>query len=332
MHNAKLKTGDDQVILDRGVEVIRLAADALELLAQSLDSAFVQACRLIHGASGRIVTTGMGKSGHISRKFAATLSATGTPALYVDPAEAAHGDLGMLVLGDVLVIISNSGKTAELRPLISHAKEVGIEVIGITSRPGSLVMIGTDIWLRLPVVRETCPFNIAPTTSTSMQLALCDAIAMAVMDIRGLPLAHVKALHPGGNIGLRLTAIRELMHGSDKMPIVSTDLPMADVIACMSDKGFGITGVVDDRRRLVGVISDGDLRRHFTEKGDLLARDVMTSHPRLLPADTLAEDALRFLNEQKITCAFVIDKGVPSPNAFPIGIIHMHDFLGFGLS
>lgn len=318
--------------LQRGIEVIRTEAAALDLMASALDENFILTCDAILGAHGRVVITGMGKSGHIGRKWAATLSATGTPALYVHPAEAAHGDLGMLIKGDVLIVISNSGNTSELQALLRYAKEVGAPVIGVASRTDSLVMRNADIKLCLPAAREACRANFAPTTSTTMQLALGDAIAMAVMDLRGFSVGGMQALHPGGSLGLRLTQVREIMHSSARVPLVERSTPMRDVILTMTSMGFGIAGVVDSAGRLVGAITDGDLRRHFKDLGAGTAEEVMTTNPVTVDADMFAEDALQVLNDNKITGAFVIEPNTPVNTNVPIGIVHIHDFLRLGLS
>lgn len=323
--------GDDD-ILKRGKEVISIEATALDALSGSLNASFVKACRLLQRQVGRVVVTGMGKSGHIGRKIAATLAATGTPASYVHPAEAAHGDLGMLVPGDILIAISNSGNTSELHAILQYASHIDVKVIGITSNSKSLVMDAADICLCLPPVREACASNIAPTTSTTMQLALGDALAMAVMDLRGFSREKMKELHPGGSIGLRLLAVEELMHGADQLPIVSPDAPMVDVIVEMTARGFGIAGVADERGRLVGIISDGDLRRHFDKMQVATAKDVMTVTPKLLPSDIPAEEAVRILHEAKVTCAFVVNASSDAGGNVPIGIVHIHDFLRIGLA
>ena len=242
----------------------------------------------------------------------------------------AHGDLGMLVRGDVLVVISNSGSTAELQVILRHARLLGVPVIGIASRPGSLVMRHADVQLRLPAAREACHDNIAPTTSTTMQLALCDALAMAVMDMRGFSRAGMKLLHPGGAIGLRLLPVREIMHGEDAMPLVSADARMPDVISEMTSRGFGIAGITDSDGALLGVITDGDLRRHFDVLGKVSAREVMTTTPKCLSGDISAEAALELLNDLKISAAFVV-KDDGQGRRFPVGIIHLHDFVRIGL-
>jgi len=319
-------------ILRRGAEVIKIEAGALDLLADSLDESFVEACEAIISSRGRTVITGMGKSGHIARKWAATMAATGTPAIYVHPAEAAHGDLGMLVRGDVLIVISNSGNTSELRPFLRYAALIGVQVIGVASRLDSLVMQNADIRICLPAAQEACPANLAPTTSTTVQLALGDALAMALMDMRGFSRDGIKALHPGGSLGLRLTPVVEIMHGAGRMPLVDRFTPMRDVVVTMTSMGFGIAGVTDGAGRLVGVITDGDIRRHFDELGSAMAEQVMTPRPKTLMCDALAEEALHFLNENEITCAFVMERNAPVNTDVPVGIVHIHDFLRIGLS
>lgn len=318
-------------ILRRGAEVVAAEAEALQRLARSLDGAFAEACEALLTCSGRVIVTGMGKSGHIARKWAATMAATGTPAFFVHPAEAAHGDLGMLVPNDVLVMISNSGNTAELRAFLRYADAIGVTVIGVASKLDSLLLRSADIAICLPSVREACPVNIAPTTSTTLQLALGDAIAMCLMDLRGFSRDDLKALHPGGSLGLRLTPVAEIMHGEKRMPLVKQGTEMREVIVTMTSSGFGIAGVVDGASRLVGVITDGDVRRHFDELGTASAEDVMTRNPKTLSSDMVAEEALQFLNDNAITCAFVEAPGAPVNTNVPVGIIHVHDFLRIGL-
>src|SRR5688572_23284473 len=272
-------------ILRRGAEVVGIEAEALRVLAGALDGTFVQACEAIFSAHGRVVITGMGKSGHIGRKWAATMAATGTPAIYVHPGEAAHGDLGMLIRGDVLIVLSNSGNTSELRAFLHYAKQIGVPVIGVASRLDSLVMRNANIRLCLPAAREACPANLAPTTSTTMQLALGDAIAMALMDLRGFTTDCMKALHPSGSLGLRMTPVRDIMHPASRIPLVGQSAHMHDVILTMTSMGFGIAGVVDPAGRLVGAITDGDLRRHFEELSGATAAEVMTADPIIVSAN-----------------------------------------------
>lgn len=340
-----ISVADD--IIARARDVIELEAQTLVGLSASLGNTFVAACDLLGSASGRIVVAGIGKSGHVGRKIAATLAATGSPAIYVHPGEAAHGDLGMIVPGDVVLVISNSGNTAELRVLIDHAQKFEIPMVGITSVRGSLVARRCDVCILVPAAEEACPVNIAPTSSTTQQLALGDAIAMVLMDMRDISREDIKDLHPGGVIGLRLSTVSELMHSEDKLPLVPLNLSMDAVITKMTTMGFGIAGVVDPAGHLVGIISDGDLRRHFKLLDKVTAREVMTRNPKVLRSSMAAEDALRFLNDSKVTCAFVIadadfvcsavddgDSGeaIADGKQRPVGIIHLHDFLRLGLS
>jgi arabinose-5-phosphate isomerase len=322
---------DRGAILARGREVVMLEAEALEALAASLDDGFAAACDVLLAASRRIVVTGMGKSGHIARKIAATLAATGTPALYLHPAEAAHGDLGMMMPGDVLLVLSNSGNTAELRAVLDYAHKLDIRIIGIVSRRESLVNDHADVVLVLPAIREACAANVAPTTSTTLQLAMGDALAMAVMDLRGISQTQMRALHPAGTIGLRLSPIAELMHGREELPLVTPGAGMQDVISVITSCRFGLAGVVDARGELVGVITDGDLRRNFERLATATAGEVMTRSPRSIPADMLAGDALLFLNDAKITAAFVVNRLDALHLSRPIGIVHIHDLLKHGL-
>lgn len=322
---------DGKRLLERGIEVINGEADALRLMAERLDQSFVQACETIYAAAGRIVITGMGKSGHIGRKWAATLAATGTPAIYVHPGEAAHGDLGMLVPGDVLVVISNSGNTGELRPFLHYARSINVDVIGVASQAESLVMQYATVKLCYPALREVCPANVAPTTSTTMQLALGDALAMALMELRGFSVEGLKMLHPGGSLGLRMAPVRHIMHDRE-LPMVTHEACMREVIMKMTSGGFGIAGVMDMAGRLCGVITDGDIRRHFEEIGSAKAADVMCATPRTIAPDMLATEAMAFLNDNHITAAFVVDPHASVNHNVPLGIVHLHDFLRIGLS
>lgn len=319
-------------ILRRGAEVITIEARALHLLADSLEESFVKACEALLACTGRVIVTGMGKSGHIGRKWAATLAATGTPAFYVHPAEAAHGDLGMLVPGDVLVVISNSGNTSELRAFLRYASMIDATIVGVASKPDSVLLQTAQIKICLPQTREACPANITPTTSTTLQLALGDAIAMTLMDMRGFSRERLKTLHPGGSLGLRLTPVSEIMHGASMMPLIDGSAPMRDVIVTMTSRGFGIAGVIDGAGQLIGVITDGDVRRHFDNLATATAHDVMTHTPKTVTSEMLAEEALQFLNENRITCAFVMKPASPVNRNVPVGIIHVHDFLRVGLS
>lgn len=332
-------------MLARARDVIQQEAQTLVDLSASLGTSFVDACELLSSTSGRIVVAGIGKSGHVARKIVATLAATGSPAIYVHPGEAAHGDLGMIVPGDVVLVISNSGNTAELRILLDHAQKFAISTVGITSVSSSMVAKHCTVCIVVPPAVEACSVNIAPTSSTTQQLALGDAIAMVLMDGRDIGREEIKSLHPGGAIGLRLATVSELMHVADKMPLVALDLPMDDVITQMTSMGFGIAGVLDEEGHLAGIITDGDLRRHFKLLDKVCAHDVMTCNPKVLRAGMAAEDALRFLNTAKVTCAFVVaddDSAFPAVGGGggavangrqkPVGIVHLHDFLRLGLA
>lgn len=322
---------DPAQILERGRQVVRIEADALGLLDAALDDTFVQACQIINGASRQLVITGMGKSGHIGRKVAATFAATGTPAIFIHPGEAAHGDLGMLAQGDVLLVLSNSGNTSELRAILNYARKGGIPIIGMASRRSSLVGDLADVTLLLPKVREACAVNVAPTTSTTLQLALGDALAMAVMDMRGVSKNWLRAVHPAGSIGLALAPVADIMHGAERLPLVRDKACMPEVISVMTQGCFGLAGVVDAAGALVGVITDGDLRRRFSMLGSACADEVMTPAPKVLPAEMPAGEALMILNDHQITAAFVVeDAAIPTP--LPLGIIHIHDLLRVGLN
>lgn len=311
--------------------MIEAEADALRQLALTLDNAFSDACNIIGRVRRQLVVTGMGKSGHIARKVAATFAATGTPAIYIHPSEAGHGDLGMLGLGDVLLVFSNSGNTAELRTILSYANKKQIPIIGVAARQNSLLIELADIPLLLPKVREACAVDIAPTTSTTMQLGLGDALAMAVMDMRGVSKNHLRALHPAGAIGLALAPVSELMHEAERLPLVQRNAGMPEAISVMTSGCFGLAGVVDHTGALVGIITDGDLRRRFGVLTTAFAHEVMTPSPKVIPADMPAGEALVFLNDNKITAAFVVEDPEAGPQT-PLGIIHIHDLLRHGLN
>lgn len=296
-------------------------ADALRLLADSLDSAFDEAVECLLHVDGRIAVTGMGKSGHIAKKVAATLSSTGNPAFFIHPAEASHGDLGMLTKGDAVLAFSNSGETAELTDIIAFAVRHRLPLIAVTKQPGSTLGKHADYVLRLPDVKEACPIGCAPTTSTTMQLALGDALALSMLQARGFRPEDFRLFHPGGKLGKKLRQVRDIMHVGDALPLSGPDTSMGDVIYTMSSKGFGAVGILEGTH-LVGFISDGDLRRHMAP--DLLqkkARDIMSLHPFFLSPVCLVEKALALLTERKITSSFVVDHGRV------IGFVHIHDML-----
>lgn len=320
-------------ILDHARTVVTMEAEGVQRLGDSLGDAFVSAAKALLTLSGRVIVSGLGKSGHIATKIAATLASTGTPAFFVHAGEAAHGDMGMISRQDVVILLSNSGETPELMPIIQHVTRLRIPLIGISSSATSTLSRASTIPLILPDAAEACPVGIAPTTSTTMMLALGDALAMVVMQQRGFSRDDFRLLHPGGSIGLRLMKVSEFMHRGDRLPLVAPDTPMSEVIMTMTSKSFGIAGVVGDRGGLVGVITDGDLRRHITEVATASARQVMTSMPRVIRASMFAEDALKFLNAQKVTALFVVeDTAGDADTQTPIGIVNVHDFLRLGLN
>jgi arabinose-5-phosphate isomerase len=312
-----------------GRQVVSAEAQALLALSAALDDNFAKAVTTLLSLRGRVVTTGMGKSGYVARKVMATLSSTGLPSVFVHPGEAAHGDLGMLAPGDGLIAFSNSGETSELQPVIAHAKKLGLPIIAVASRAESLLMRQADIGILLPAVGEACPANLAPTTSTAMMMALGDALAMSAMQVRGISRAGFEELHPGGAIGKRLMRVAAIMHRGSAMPIVPHDCQMRDVIMMMTSRSFGMTGVVDAKGKLVGVITDGDLRRHYDTLAEGTASDMMTPDPIWISPGCLIEDALALLNKHKITAMFAVeDDGTDRP----VGIVHVHDFLRLGLA
>jgi arabinose-5-phosphate isomerase len=292
-----------------------------------LGSAFAAAVALILAAKGRVIVTGLGKSGHVARKIAATFASTGTPAFFVHSAEASHGDLGMITADDVIVALSWSGEQPEMKNLITYAKRFRIALIAMTAEPESTLSQAADVALTLPKAREACPHNLAPTTSSLMLLALGDALAIALLEGRGFTSVDFSVLHPGGKLGAMLKYIRDLMHAGDAVPLRPLGTRMSDALVEMSSKGFGCVGIVDDRGHIVGIVTDGDLRRHM--RPDLmtaLVDDVMTKNPKTIGRDLLASEALEMLNSAKITALIVTDAKKP------VGIVHLHDILRAGVA
>ncbi|PHQ98532.1 MAG: KpsF/GutQ family sugar-phosphate isomerase [Marinosulfonomonas sp.] len=314
-------------VLSTGRRVISQEADALTQLANSLGDGFSQAVELMQNAKGRVVVSGMGKSGHIARKIAATLASTGTPAFFIHPAEASHGDLGMMTQDDVALVLSNSGETPELSNIIAYTRRFSIPMIGVASRAGSTLIRQSDVAILLPDAEEVCPMGLAPTTSTTMTLALGDALAVALMEHQKITPERYRDFHPGGNLGARLSKVSDLMHSD--LPLAATTTSMGDALITISQKGFGVVGVCDDSGDLLGIITDGDLRRNMDGLLDLTVKDVMTPDPSTISPDALAEEAVAAMNERKITCLFVVDKNASNR---AVGILHIHDCLRVGLA
>ncbi|MGL4237402.1 KpsF/GutQ family sugar-phosphate isomerase [Tabrizicola sp.] len=317
-------TSSSTDFLTTGKRVIRREAEALEALAGTLGESFGAAVGLLMAAKGRVIVSGMGKSGHIARKIAATFASTGTPAHFVHPAEASHGDLGMVAEGDVLIVLSNSGETTELADILAHAKRFAIPLIAIAGREGSTLMRQADVGLLLPTVPEACETGIVPTTSTTMTLALGDALAIALMEHRAFTPEHFRMFHPGGKLGARLLKVRDLMH--DDPPLVPETLGMGETLVEISRRGFGVVGVTDESGRLTGIITDGDLRRHLDGLMSHTAGEVMTRNPRTIAPDALAGEALAMMSG-KITCLLVMAED----GQHAIGILHVHDCLRAGV-
>ena len=296
-------------------------------MCDGLGAAFVAAVETIRNARGRVIVTGMGKSGHVGRKIAATLASTGTPAFFVHAADASHGDLGMITSDDVMLALSWSGETEELKDLINYSRRFRIALIAVTASADSTLGKAADVVLAMPESREACPHNLAPTTSSLMQLAVGDALAIALLESRGFTAIDFGVFHPRGQLGAALKFVRDIMHAGAAMPLINRGAPMSEAIVEMSAKGFGCVAVTDDSGKLAGVITDGDLRRHM--RGDLLqvpVDEVMTASPKVVRPDQLASEALQLLNSSKITALVVVEAGRP------VGIVHFHDLLRAGLA
>ena len=313
--------------LASAARTLALEIEGLKALAGSLAAPFANAVDTIYTAKGRIVVTGMGKSGHVARKIASTMASTGTPAQFVHPGEAAHGDLGMITKDDVILALSWSGEAPELQSIIDYAKRFSIPLLSMTSRLDSALGQAATIPLLLPKVEEACDAVAAPTTSTTMQIALGDAIAVALIERRGFTASDFKIFHPGGKLGAALRHVSDIMHKDKEMPLVATGTPMTQALIEMSRKSLGCLGITDTNGKLAGLITDGDLRRHMGT--DLLHKtvdDIMNPSPKTVPSTMLVSEALNFLNEKKITSLFVVDE------AMPVGVVHVHDFLRAGVA
>jgi len=310
--------------LETGSQGIAALASALQ---GALGAAFAESVDLIRQAKGRVIVTGLGKSGHVARKFAATLASTGTPAFFVHAAEASHGDLGMITQDDVIVALSWSGEQPEMKNLVNYSARFAIPMIALTSNAQSSLGQAARIVLELPKAREACPHNLAPTTSTLMQAAIGDALAIALLESRGFTALEFANFHPGGKLGAMLKHTSDLMHTGDALPLKPLGTGMSDALVEMSAKGFGCVAITDARGAIAGIITDGDLRRQM--RPDLLSAtvdDVMTRNPRTIARDSLASEALELLNSSKITTLIVTDAGKP------VGIIHLHDLLRAGVA
>jgi arabinose-5-phosphate isomerase len=322
---AALCADDDLAVARR---VIRAEIAGLESLAETLDGAFQTAVDMCAAAQGRIIVAGVGKSGHIAHKIAATLASTGTPAQFVHPVEASHGDLGMIASEDVILMLSNSGETSELADIIAYSRRFEIPLIAITGGVRSTLASAADVVLLLPKVDEACPMGLAPTTSTTMMMTLGDALALALLERKGFSSADFRVFHPGGRLGRRLLRVRDIMHRDEEIPLAAPGARMSDAILVMTAKSFGCVGICSAEGRLVGVITDGDLRRHM---GDALlgqtVEAVMNPNPKTIAPTALAPDALGLMNRFAITSLFVVDEA-----RRPIGFLHMHDCLRAGIA
>jgi arabinose-5-phosphate isomerase len=330
MPNAKPEHQAVNPLIESALRTLETEAGGISALVAAirdgLGQPLVAAVALIAKARGRLIVTGMGKSGHIGRKIAATFASTGTPAYFVHPGEASHGDLGMITPDDVIMALSWSGETVELKDMLDYSRRFRTSLIAVTAEATSTLAKAADVVLLLPQAREACPHNLAPTTSSLMQLALGDAIAVALLESRGFTALDFRGLHPGGRLGAKLKFIRDLMHTGETVPLIARGALMADAIVTMTAKGFGCVGITD-RQRLLGIITDGDLRRHMGP--DLLAArvdDVMTRSPKTVAGDQLVSEALELLNSSKITAVFVVEGGSP------VGIVHLHDLLRAGVA
>jgi arabinose-5-phosphate isomerase len=327
--NAKRAAVSEHPAIAEAKRVLEVESAAIRGLINHLDETFVDVVELINASSGRVVTMGLGKSGIICKKVSATLASTGTPSFFLHPAEAIHGDLGMIVRGDIVLAISNSGETEELVRLLPNIKRIGAQIVAMTGNPSSTLAKGADYHLSAAISKEACPLGLAPTASTTATLALGDALAMALLLRKGFKEEDFAFLHPGGKLGKRFLRVRDLMHAGEDVPVVNASTSMHDVIYEMSKKGFGITAVVDADQRLLGVISDGDLRRLLQKDEQILrktAGDSVKRNPVTIAGDELASAALQMMEQRKITSLFITDDA-----SHVEGIIHIHDLWGLEL-
>jgi arabinose-5-phosphate isomerase len=313
--------------IDAARRVIETEIAGLRTLSDSIGNDVAHAIEILASVTGRVVVSGMGKSGHVARKIASTLASTGTPALFVHPAEASHGDLGMITQADAVFALSNSGETTELADLVDYCKRFEIPLISMTGKGESTLASAADASLVIPAADEACPMGLAPTTSTTVMLALGDAIAVALLARRGFSSEDFHTLHPGGKLGRRLLKVRDIMHGGGELPIIPIDTVMSEALIEMTAKGFGCVGVCDADGCLAGILTDGDLRRHMSDDLTMKAvADVMTTGAKTIEPDILASEALHFMNENKITNVFVVS------DKKPVGVLHIHDCLRAGVA
>ncbi len=312
--------------LDAARRVLETEARAIDALAQALDRRFTDVLDLFAKCTGRIIVTGMGKSGHVGNKIAATMASTGTPAQFVHPGEASHGDLGMITRDDAVLALSNSGETEELNDIVAYTRRFSIPLVVITSECESSLAKAADIALIMPASEEACSMGLAPTTSTTVMLALGDALAMALLNREGFSAEEFHVFHPQGRLGAKLVRVENLMHRGDEIPLLGLGIPMSEALLAMTNKRFGCIGIVDKGGMLNGIITDGDLRRHMGD--NLLSQatdEVMTANPKTIGPHALAAEALQIMNSGRITSLFVVEDGLP------VGIIHIHDCLRAGI-
>ncbi|NKX45341.1 KpsF/GutQ family sugar-phosphate isomerase [Roseicyclus persicicus] len=315
-----------EATLSTARRVLQTEADALVTLSRALPADFLSVVSLILEAKGRVIFSGVGKSGHIARKIAATFSSTGTPSYFVHAGEASHGDLGTITEADICIALSNSGETPELSDLIAHTRRFSIPLVAITSRGDSTLSSAADYLLLLPPAPEACIIGMAPTTSTTLALALGDALAISLMERRGFLPEHFRTFHPGGKLGARLARVSQIMRGPEFLPLVAPDQPMTETILVMTEKGVGVAGLVEDGR-LTGIITDGDLRRHMDGLMTMTAKDVATRNPLTADPTMLAAEAVAAMNARKVHMMFVVDEGKR-----PLGVLHIHDCLRAGVA
>ncbi|MCP4071440.1 MAG: KpsF/GutQ family sugar-phosphate isomerase [Hyphomicrobiales bacterium] len=312
----------------RTIAIERKGLKALEeSLSGQLNEPFLKAVEVFASISGRLIVTGMGKSGHIGSKIAATFASTGTPAFFVHPAEANHGDLGMITANDAIMAMSWSGETTELKGILAYSRRFKIPLVALTSIAGSTLAREADICLILPREEEACPLGLAPTTSAVLQLVVGDALAIALLEARGFSPVDFKTFHPGGQLGANLTQIGDLMHKGEELPLASIDTSMIDAVTVMTEKGFGCIGLINQKGNLAGIITDGDIRRNFDRNmAGMSVSDVMSHNPKVISTSALASTAVSMLNEIKVTALFVTEDDKP------VGLIHMHDLLRAGVA